>query len=409
LLKTVFLTEEIPFPVSGAARARKQLLIQLLAEKTDLEVLCFDGRNFSREAMGIPPGVALTAVDRDLEPIWRRLFHPLRPAHFEGLSESMIDALRARAEPGHGKVLWISGDGVSPYVPVGRKLGYRVIFDDNRSDIRHRVRRNEGSIGQLPAIWSNLQGGFHMGKVCHQAHAVIAPSDLGASQIAQVAPQASVHVLPDTVECSQYKDLPAKPGESLLFFGALDSPGNLKGIAWFIDEVLPRLKASLKERSPRIVIAGWNPPRHLIRRLHYDQIELHANPTSMIPILADASVAFFPQRYGENSTYQILAAMAAGRAVVSTPKAAEGLLFSPTYDILIADRADAFTRALVKLFENAEFRSSTVTHALETVRTRYDRNRARELLGKLLTLLEETPPGASDLQVRQKLQALRRR
>src|SRR4029077_14196635 len=130
----------------------------------------------------------------------------------------------------------------------------------------------------------------------------------------------------------------------------------LRGISWFIDEVLPRLRASLRERTPRVVIAGWNPPRHLIRRLHYEQIELHPNPKSMLAQLADAAVVFFPQRYGESSTQQILEAMAAGRPVVSTPKAAEGLLFSPTYDLLVADRADAFTRALIQLLDNSEFR-----------------------------------------------------
>src|SRR5579885_1000793 len=115
MLKTVFLTEDF--------RLRKTQLIQLLAEKTEVEVLCFEGRNLARG--NVPKGVALTAVERDPGSFWeplKRLFnsvvHPLRPAQFEGLSESMIDSLRARAEP--GKILWVSGAAVSPYVPVGR-------------------------------------------------------------------------------------------------------------------------------------------------------------------------------------------------------------------------------------------------------------------------------------------------
>jgi glycosyltransferase involved in cell wall biosynthesis len=411
-LKTVFLTEDIPFPISGSARFRKSQLIGLLAEKTDVEVLCFDSRRLTRGSLGIPDDVALTAIERDHEPLWRRAFdsilHPLRPSQFEGLSESMIDSLRARAEP--GKILWISGAGVSPYVPVGRKLGYRVIFDDHHPEIQHRLKKAKymGAFGHLPSLLSSVQDGFYKGRICKQAHAVIEASDLAASQISRLTPNATVHVLRDTVECSAYDEVRGTSGGSLLFFGALDSTGNLRGISWFIDEVLPRLRASLKERLPRVVIAGWNPPRHLIRRLHYEKIELHPNPKSMIPVLADAAVVFFPQRYGESATQQILEAMAAGRPVLSTPKAAEGLLFSPTYDMLVADRADAFTRALINLIENVEFRSGIVSHALETVHKRYDRNRAREELGRLLALLEETPPGATDRQVRQKMQELGR-
>src|SRR5277367_281671 len=96
-LKTVFLTEDIPFPISGSARARKSQLIRLLAEKTEVEVLCFDGRRLSRESLGIPEEVALTAIERDHEPFWRRflqsVWHPLMPSQFDGLSEAMIDGL----------------------------------------------------------------------------------------------------------------------------------------------------------------------------------------------------------------------------------------------------------------------------------------------------------------------------
>jgi glycosyltransferase involved in cell wall biosynthesis len=390
MFKTVFLTEDF--------RLRKSQLIHLLSERTEIEVLCFEGRHLT--GGNVPEGTALTAVERDpgsfFEPL-KRILHPFTPPHFDGLSESMIDALRARVEP--CKFLWISGAGVSPYVPVGRKLGYRVVYDAHQPEIQHRLKRAKSmgaAVGHLPTFFSNAQGGFYRSKICTQAHAVVEASDLAASQISRLAPHANVHVVPDTVDSSVYEEVRSSKGESLLFFGPLDSTGNLRGISWFIDEVLPRLRASLKERVPRVVVAGANPPRHLIRRLHYESIELHANPKSMLPLLSDAAIVFFPQRYGLSSTHQILEAMASGRPVVSTPKAAEGLLFSPTYDLLVADRADSFTRGIVQLVENPDFRSGIASHALETVNKRYDRNRARESLEKLLSLLAETPAGPTD-------------
>src|SRR5262249_10996153 len=159
----------------------------------------------------------------------------------------------------------------------------------------------------------------------------------------------------------------------------------------------------MRERAPRLVIAGWETPRSLLRRLHYEKVELHENPKDMRPILADAGLVFFPQIAGESASHQILEAMAAGRPVVTTPKAAEGLLLSPTYDILIADRADAYTRALVQLLENPELRQSTVIHALETVRNRYDRSRAKELLANLLALLEEARPEQAERSLARKI------
>ncbi|HUP58259.1 MAG TPA: hypothetical protein VM598_12455, partial [Bdellovibrionota bacterium] len=105
-MKVLFLTDELPYPVSGTSRIREAQLIEILAEAGEVEVLSFSHPG-DAPVTSVPSQISLTAIEREPEPAWRKLFSPLRPSAFEGLCEAMIDALRIRVEP--GKLLWVSG------------------------------------------------------------------------------------------------------------------------------------------------------------------------------------------------------------------------------------------------------------------------------------------------------------
>jgi glycosyltransferase involved in cell wall biosynthesis len=229
-----------------------------------------------------------------------------------------------------------------------------------------------------------MQCAHYEARFCHASHAVVATCDIDASKLRKIAPNASIFVIPYSVDSPQYERVRSNEGFTLLFSGTLTYRPNVEGLHWFAKEVLPRLRAALGDQLPRIVVAGSNPDAEFVRHLRSSGIEVYANPVSMVPLLAEAAVVFVPIRTGSGTRLKILEAMAAGRAVVSTGKGAEGLTLTPSHDIYIADRPDSFTSAILRLLREPKLRQEIGAHAAKTIQRQYDWRCARGLVEQVL-------------------------
>ncbi len=345
LPKALFLTQECPFPPTSGAKMRDSRMIQFLVERMEVELLCFARDKQERDAFF----GALATPPRELKltllPSSRSIFHRTLP--------NMEQALRARAAK--GKLLWVSREEMSPYIPLARELGYRVILDSDREC-----------------------------KGCKESDLIVTTSDADATRMLRQVPRAPVQVIPNSIDFKAYESARSGQGKTLFFSGSLSLPANVEGLAWFIEEVLPRLRAARGPSLPRIVAAGSEPTQDLRKNLEKVGVEVLSNPPSILPALSEAAIAFVPMRSGEGTRLKILEAMAAGRAVVTTSKGAEGLLLSPGYDIWISDSADGFTSGILLLLESPALRSELGARACETVRTRYDWSHVGGLFDRLL-------------------------
>ena len=390
----VFLTSEFPFPVNSGPKIREAHFINLLLERFDVEVVCFSSETSSSTALALPPEyepipdkLRVTYVPRERTSVWKYLIHAFRPSLITAYNDKMVRALRERAKP--GRVLWISQLCMGQYLHLAHSLGYRVILDEHT--VESRLPRNAGraSFARWFQILSSSQMARYEGQFCAEADAVVATSDIDASRLQKLAPKKRVHVIPNAVDLPIYESVRRVQGTTLFFSGALDYAPNVEGLHWFLSEILPKLRNSLGSGLPRIVIAGPNPSLKLSKLLKDNGIETHANPTTILPLLSDASVVFVPLRSGSGTRFKILEAMAAGRAVVSTGKGAEGLVLTPSRDIWIADKADAFATAILRLLRDPELRTKTGAFAVQTVEQRYDWRCTRPLIQNLLNLFQE--------------------
>jgi glycosyltransferase involved in cell wall biosynthesis len=83
-------------------------------------------------------------------------------------------------------------------------------------------------------------------------------------------------------------------------------------------------------------------------------------------------VYIVPLRIGGGTRLKIFEAMAMGKPVVSTTIGAEGLPVTPGTDLLIADTANAFADAVVRLFRDDAERRRVGAAAQRLVAERYD-------------------------------------
>lgn len=392
--RILFLTPELPYPASSGGKIREVHLIRILSERFPVEVICFNPADNARskqfrppKAEDIPKGVNISLIPRDESPFWKRSLAALRPPAFADFRPEVAEILRQRAS--RNTLLWVSRFAMAPYIPLAKSLGYRVILDEHNVESNLIFASALSSVRRLPTLWQAAQTSYYEARFCLQADLVVAASDIDASRLSKLAPGVPVHVIPNSIDVSTYRDIRTGTGRSLFFSGSLHQEGNLEALRWFASEVMPRLKLALGSQLPSIVVAGSHPSSDTRDFLQRAGIEVRSNPDSMIPFLADAAVVFAPIRSGSGTRLKILEAMAAGRAVVSTGKGAEGLVLSPTYDIWIADGADRFASAILHLLQDEQCRTEMGQRAAETIEQRYDWRQVRSHVYSVLDHLGE--------------------
>ena len=170
-----------------------------------------------------------------------------------------------------------------------------------------------------------------------------------------------ITVIPHGVDCAPFAQadpagLRARYGLAveapLLFFhGTLHYWPNTEAVRFLAEQLLPRLQ----DRLPlaRVMVTGMNPPRYYA---HPSMI--FTGPVDDLPVhVAAADLALCPVAHGGGTRMKLLEYMAAGKAIVSFAKGAEGIQYVDGRELVIADGADAFADQVVALIEQPDRRA----------------------------------------------------
>ncbi len=144
--------------------------------------------------------------------------------------------------------------------------------------------------------------------------------------------------------------------DTLLFVGNFLHPPNVDAARWMAAEILPRVHACRPDA--RLLIVG-DDPHGLVRDLAGDRVELLGHVPSIVDVLSRAAVVVAPLRIGGGQRMKVLHAMAAGRAVVTTARGAEGLsALDAAPPLVVADDAPALAESAARLLaDDAERRA----------------------------------------------------
>lgn len=178
----------------------------------------------------------------------------------------------------------------------------------------------------------------------------------------------------------------ARPG-SVVFVGGFHHPPNVDAALWLAKDILPRLRA--RTRGVHLTLIGDAPPRS-VRALHSAGVTVTGAVPAVEPHLETAAVVVAPLRRGGGMRVKVLQAMAMGKAVVTTPLGAEGLLLEATPRPLeIAHTADDFAAATAALLRDAERRRELGRRARRFVEARHSWDAYGERLDALYAELTE--------------------
>jgi polysaccharide biosynthesis protein PslH len=227
----------------------------------------------------------------------------------------------------------------------------------------------------------------------NRADQVLAVSEVDRTHFARFMDPARISLIPTGVDAEYFQPalIPEQPG-LLVFTGAMDWMPNEDGILYFVNEVLPRIRAEFPTVALRLV--GRSPSAR-IRALAEGNhgVQVTGRVEDIRPFVHEAEVYVVPLRIGGGTRLKIFEAMAMGKAVVSTTVGAEGLPVRDGQDILLADSAQELAGRVLTLLRNATMRRSLGQAARRLVAENYTWERAAARVDEVLARVSTRPRG----------------
>ena len=140
---------------------------------------------------------------------------------------------------------------------------------------------------------------------------------------------------------------------TVVFVGGFAHPPNVDAALWLGRTIFPRVVERVPEA--RLDLVGHEPSDE-VRALAGGRVSVHASVPDVTPYLDRAAVVVAPIRLGGSMRMKVLEALAAGKALVATPRAAEGVDAAAGEHFLLASNDDEMVEALVDLLNDPELR-----------------------------------------------------
>ena len=208
-------------------------------------------------------------------------------------------------------------------------------------------------------------------------------TDVEQKLFARRIPGAACTVMRNGVDLDYFSPVGLTPERGLVVFtGVMNYYPNVEGCAWFVREVLPRLRAT--HPDARLTIVGANPSR-AVRSL---SAHPHVDVTGRVPDTRvhqrRAAVIIAPLRIGRGIQNKVLEGLAMGVPVVGTSLATQGVGGTPGRDYLVADDPPAMAAAIGRLLSDERERLAQGARGRAFVEQHYDWDRSLDRLDDLI-------------------------
>ena len=189
-----------------------------------------------------------------------------------------------------------------------------------------------------------------------EADLVVAIQEEEAAVVRNRLPGLPVVVAPMAVEPAPH----AHPGEAdlLLFVGSKTAP-NVDGLAWFVEQVWPQIRAA--RPAARLLVAGSVTQSYAVGSPGVSYLGL---VPSLDELYRRAGIVISPLRVGSGLKVKLIEALSWGKAVVATPTTAQGVQDLVKDCIALADGAAQFAEAILRLIQDDAARQQLAGRAL---------------------------------------------
>ncbi len=163
----------------------------------------------------------------------------------------------------------------------------------------------------------------------------------------------------------------------LFHIGAMDWTPNLKSIAWLLDEVWPVVHREVPQAH--LYLAGRKMPQQWLDADIAGVTVVGEVPDAM-QFIADKQINVVPLLSGSGIRVKIIEAMSAGKVVVATTMAAQGIDYTDGENLLIADTPADFARQIGRCMADRQFCTTIGQAARKLIAEHYDGKKLTEEL-----------------------------
>jgi Glycosyltransferase len=157
---------------------------------------------------------------------------------------------------------------------------------------------------------------------------------------------------------------------SLFHIGALDWAPNQEGLIWFFDNCWTKIR----EKCPdvKFYLAGRNAPDWFARRVKRAGVEYLGEINDAYDFINSKAIMVVPLFSGSGMRIKIIEGMSLGKPIVTTDIGTEGIPTTNSENILIANDADQFVDAVVKLVNDRELADNIGKNAIGFIQEKFD-------------------------------------
>jgi glycosyltransferase involved in cell wall biosynthesis len=221
-------------------------------------------------------------------------------------------------------------------------------------------------------------------RMCRRFDSVVAVSSEDREQIQREYGVASVFDVPTGVDTNFFRPSGNEQSDphNIVFTGSMDWLPNEDAISYFTEQIMPRIKAAIPEVT--LTVVGRNPYPSLLELSNRDSsIIVTGRVDDVRPFIERAAAYIVPLRIGGGTRLKIYEAMAMEKAIVSTTIGAEGLPVKDGAELLLADTAESFAEAVVRVLNDKALAQTIGRRAARVVREEFGWERVAERFGRI--------------------------
>lgn len=164
----------------------------------------------------------------------------------------------------------------------------------------------------------------------------------------------------------------ARKAKTLFYFGSMDWLPNQEAVVWFLDHCWETIHKAVPEA--RLIIAGRGMPLEFFH-INKPNVLIVENVENGSTFYRQHQVMVVPLWSGSGLRIKIIEGMSYGKAIISTSIGAEGIPYTHGENILIADNAADFSKAVIATLKDDALREKLEQRSALLAREQFDNHK----------------------------------
>jgi hypothetical protein len=171
---------------------------------------------------------------------------------------------------------------------------------------------------------------------------------------------------------------------TIILSGVMSFEPNVDAVCWFVKDIFPRIRRRFP--GAKVVIAGASPTSEIYAMVVPGVVEVTGEVPDLRERIAAAAVYAVPIRLGSGIRTKLLDVFPSGTPIVTTSIGAEGFDLRHEESALIADDAETFAQACIRVLDDRDLAARIGAAAKRLANERYTQKNVRDQVALVLEL-----------------------